>query len=71
MTITARYASRCACCHQPITVGQQIEWSRGTPARHVECSTARVESPRRPFRCRRCGDTRDTTISGYCDDCDA
>jgi len=26
---------------------------------------------RTPFRCRICGDDRDTTIRGRCDDCDA
>lgn len=38
MTITARYASSCAICRQPITVGASIEWIKGQPARHARCA---------------------------------
>jgi ferredoxin len=42
MTITARYPSRCATCGQAITVGSQIEWSKGQPTRHATCSQQAV-----------------------------
>jgi hypothetical protein len=38
MIITAKFASRCSCCRQPIAVGSKIEWSKGSPARHVACA---------------------------------
>lgn len=37
MTITARFASRCAACDGQIHEGDLIEWERGQPARHAEC----------------------------------
>lgn len=40
MTITARYASTCPTCGQPITPGQAVEWERGAKARHTECPSA-------------------------------
>lgn len=56
MTITARFASRCATCGQPIRAGEQIEWTKGAPARHVSCTatTAQTASPARTT-CRSCG----------------
>lgn len=58
MTITARYPSRCAACHQPIAVGASIEWSKGQPARHTTCSGASVSAHthrRSSARCADCG----------------
>jgi hypothetical protein len=46
MTITARYAATCATCHQSITPGQKIEWSKGTPARHTTCAASAPSAPR-------------------------
>ena len=43
MTITAKFPGRCADCGGPISPGQQIEWEKGKPARHVDCST--VQEP--------------------------
>lgn len=40
MTITARYASTCPCCSARIAVGEQVEWTQGSPARHVSCAVA-------------------------------
>ena len=37
MTITAKYASRCATCGQTITPGARIEWAKGSPVRHTSC----------------------------------
>jgi len=39
MTITARYASRCATCQGQVLPGAQIEWSKGAPVRHATCPT--------------------------------
>jgi hypothetical protein len=38
MIITAKFASTCSCCRAPISVGSKIEWSKGSPARHVACT---------------------------------
>lgn len=38
MIITAKFASTCSCCSQRIAVGSKIEWTKGTPAKHVSCS---------------------------------
>jgi uncharacterized OB-fold protein len=79
MTITARYASRCASCGQAVTPGQQIEWTKGSPARHTDCqspaaapvaSVSSSKRPRyRPTRCAECGAraSRYVRIYGYTD----
>lgn len=41
MTITARYSSYCPCCHQPIDVGDQVEWVKGQKARYTKCPATR------------------------------
>jgi hypothetical protein len=38
MIITAKFASICSCCRQPIVVGSKIAWSKGSPAKHVACA---------------------------------
>ena len=38
MIITAKFASTCPCCSARILVGSKVEWSKGSPARHVTCS---------------------------------
>lgn len=57
MTITARYRSICPHCHQTIQPGNQVEWSKGSPAVHTECANSAgqptaqpqpARSPRRP-----------------------
>src|SRR5262245_17094952 len=37
-TITAKYRSSCGVCGQRITPGTQIEYTRGQPARHLDCT---------------------------------
>lgn len=37
MTITAKFAGRCATCCEPITPGTKIEWTKGSPVRHTSC----------------------------------
>jgi len=46
MTITAKFASRCAACGQTITPGTKIEWTKGSPVRHTSCeaTTTRAKS---------------------------
>lgn len=61
MTITAKFASICPCCNVRIVPGAKVEWSKGSPARHVSCATplvgksastatASVASRIRPYR---------------------
>lgn len=38
MTITAKYPGKCTKCSQPIAVGAQIEWAKGSGAVHVRCA---------------------------------
>ena len=38
MIITAKFASKCACCLQPIAVGSKIEWSKGCSTYHAACA---------------------------------
>ena len=38
MTIRAKYAGTCGECGQAIQVGAQVEWSKGSPARHTACA---------------------------------
>ena len=37
MTITAKYASRCATCGHAVSPGQSIEWDKNSPVRHTAC----------------------------------
>lgn len=40
MTITARYASTCTACRQPIVPGTSIEWTKGSrDVRHTDCGS--------------------------------
>jgi len=53
MTITAKFASRCASCGQTVTPGQQIEWTKGSPVRHTTCgasTSAQATQSARPAR---------------------
>lgn len=45
MTIRAKFASKCPSCARRIAVGSDVVWERGTPARHVDCSTAATAEP--------------------------
>lgn len=64
MTITAKYAATCPCCNRPINVGDRIEWSKGTKARHAAC--AAVGAPVSSARPRRGGGTWDPSrFNGY------
>lgn len=42
MTITAKFASRCATCQGGVLPGQQIEWTKGSPVRHTSCRAASI-----------------------------
>jgi hypothetical protein len=43
MIITAKFASTCSCCRQPIAAGSKIEWSKGSPAKHQACAGATIQ----------------------------
>lgn len=50
-TITARYPSTCSACHQAVTVGQSIEWERGSKSvRHTDCACTTPQIPRNETR---------------------
>ena len=44
MVITARFASTCPRCNNPIAVGAQVNWERGSKATHTVCPAARPAS---------------------------
>lgn len=39
MTIKAKFAGTCKTCGRKISVGDEIEWTKGHAARHVDCET--------------------------------
>lgn len=45
MTITAKYAATCPCCKSAIRPGDKIEWSKGSPAKHVSCASKTGSAP--------------------------
>ena len=68
---------------QPVVLdaGQLAELATGAETRYASGWDSLVRLPRTPrapavrpappaFTCRRCGEHRDTTIAGHCDDCD-
>lgn len=44
MRINARFSSICPACHRSIEVGTQVEWTKGSQARHVACPTPTTTS---------------------------
>jgi hypothetical protein len=42
MVITARFASTCPRCNNPIAVGSSVNWERGSKATHTQCPAARA-----------------------------
>ena len=78
MTITAKYPGTCPTCQKAIQPGQQVEWSKGSKARHTDCAAANsvptkptttTAAPKRRYHqyCADCG----TASQGYyrCRDC--
>lgn len=45
MIIRAKFPSTCPGCGERIRVGEQVEWARGTKARHVACAPGRAPTP--------------------------
>lgn len=45
--ITARFASTCPTCSQRIQPGQSVQWTKGSPARHSDC-TQPTQTPQIP-----------------------
>jgi hypothetical protein len=71
MIIAAKYASTCPCCSARILPGSRIEWSKGSPARHLTCvavagpvGTVRAASPRRHYG-RASGAGSAARVAGY------
>lgn len=46
MTINAKYPGRCKSCGGAISIGDSVEWSKGSGARHVSCERAPQSVPR-------------------------
>lgn len=61
MIITAKFAATCPCCSAQIKVGEKVEWTKGSKARHVACAgkPATAASTRRSYprreNCRKYG----------------
>lgn len=55
MIITAKYASTCPCCSVRIVPGTPVEWSKGSPARHVGCKGGAItmSTPRPAYTAKR------------------
>lgn len=45
MTITAKYKGTCTVCNNPIAVGEQIEWKKGSGSTHAECTSTAAVAP--------------------------
>ena len=39
MKITAKFSTTCPCCNVRISAGTEVEWAKGSPARHVACAS--------------------------------
>lgn len=84
MVISAKFATTCPSCRGRIEPGVKVEWTKGSPARHVTCPAAgmgigiapglAIGSPRpsatRPaFRARRSGAGAAVAMPGYSSYC--
>ena len=72
MTMTAKYPGRCKGCGGSIVRGEEIEWSRGKGARHVDCGSSRLRAPSRRVHTVQFGGSDDTVytrnVNGRCED---
>jgi len=57
MTITAKFPGKCARCGGAVAPGEKIEWSKGAPIRHSDCSAAPTENGNQKPRLCACGRT--------------
>lgn len=48
MTITARFPGRCWTCNGPIAKGEEIEWSKGSPTKHIACAGTSAAQAAKP-----------------------
>lgn len=74
MTITAKFASRCTSCHQPVAIGDRVEWIKGiSGVRHTVCgaASATTTTPAKrayhPTKCIVCGHVERRNSRGYVD----
>lgn len=66
MTITAKFASRCTSCQQPVAIGDRVEWLKGvTGVRHTVCGAAKRAY--HPTKCIVCGHVERRNSRGYVD----
>lgn len=67
MTISAKFPSRCACCGGNIRVGEQIEWTKGSPAVHAGCvgKPIAAAAPKAPRAAKPAAPKVDTTGCQY------
>ena len=65
MQITAKFASTCGNCRQPIALGSKVEWTPGSKASHVECPTAAQEDPRAFAHLRSAWDNDDASYESW------
>ncbi len=47
-TITAKFASKCPLCSEPVEEGEKVLWKQGSKARHLECN-AKCEAVAEPY----------------------
>ena len=50
MTISAKFSTICPVCHGRIAIGDEIEWSKGSPAKHEACDRAAAKAERKASR---------------------
>lgn len=43
MTITAKFSGICPCCNTAIRAGEQVEWTKGSKARHPRCANGSTQ----------------------------
>jgi formate dehydrogenase maturation protein FdhE len=78
MIIRSKYATSCRKCHDAITAGQQIEWTKERGAQHITCSVTYATGIR--IQCLSCRQTGRTGYAPFkysmkgvslCDNCSA
>jgi hypothetical protein len=48
MKITAKFSTTCPCCNVRIFAGTEVEWAKGSPARHVACAPKPATAAAKP-----------------------
>lgn len=68
MIITAKFASACTSCHQPVSIGDRVDWTKGVRGvKHATCGNSHSVSARASApRVRRGHDHEDCLSMGPC-----